>query len=93
MTVIYELEQMWKDAVATHLKVILLVHIWSAGIGEHFGNAPSGQSSYLSRFTSVTARMLCEPCCSVWPSQLTFLYNLYLGLFFITFAALSGEGK
>jgi hypothetical protein len=67
---IYELEQMWKDAVASYLKVILLVHISSEATGDHFENAQSGQLSYPTRFTTVTAGMLSEPPCSGWPSEL-----------------------
>jgi len=64
------LEQILKDAVATYLKVIPLVHISSEATGDHLDNAQLGQLSYPTRFASVTAGMLSEPPCSLWPSEL-----------------------
>lgn len=60
----YELEQMGKDAAANYLKVIMLVHKSSEANGHHFENAQSELLSYLTRITSGTTGMLSGPSCS-----------------------------
>ena len=50
----YELERMGKDAVATS----------SEANGYHFENAQSGLLSYLTRIISGTVGMLSGPACS-----------------------------
>jgi hypothetical protein len=83
--------KMWKDAVATNWKVIMLVHILSEAIGEHFQNAQSGQLSYPTRFTSVRAGMLGLTVRTA-DCQISRSY-VYLGLFIKACAVLSGEGN